>query len=200
MTNRHFTVLCVLKRNESWSRINTYALFNSARVLGVTIRGDFKWNDHISTITIKAAKRLYLLRQPLKRVGVSSSDLVMFYCSVIRSVLEYSCQLFHSSLPNCLSDELERIQRRAMLIIFPDLKYSSALEKSCINTLYERRVKLSYDLFKDIINIKDHKPVSLLPPKATNTRQLRKPKMFSVPVCKTDRLRNSFIVTHNSSL
>ena len=56
------------------------------------------------------------------------------------------------------------------------------------------------DLFNDIINIKDHKLVSLLPPKATNTIQLRKPKMFSVPVCKTDRFRNSFIVTHCSSL
>ena len=128
----------------------------------------------------------------LKRAGVSSSDLVMFYCSVIRSVLEYSCQLFHSRLPNYLSDELERIQRRTMHIIFPDLKYSSVLEKSCINTLYESRVKLSYDLFKDIINIKDHKLVSL--------QELRKPKMFSVPVCKTDRFRNSFIVTHSSSL
>ena len=94
---------------------------NSAKVLGVMIRDDFKWNDHISTITIKAAKRLYLLRQ-LQRAVVSSNDLVMFYCSVIRSVLEFSCQLFHSSLPNYLSDELERIQRRTMHIIFPNLK------------------------------------------------------------------------------
>lgn len=71
--------------------------------------------------TIKATKQLYLLRQ-LKRAGVSSSDLVTFYCSVIRSVLEYSCQLFHSSLPSYLSDKLGHIQRCALCIIFPDLK------------------------------------------------------------------------------
>ena len=34
---------------------------NSAKVLGVTIRDDFKWNDHIFNVTSKAAKRLYLL-------------------------------------------------------------------------------------------------------------------------------------------
>ena len=83
---------------------------SSAKVLGITLRNDLKWNDHIEIITLKAAKRLYLLRL-LKRAAVSSNDLVLFYCSVIRSVLEYSCQLFHSSLPGYLSVDLERIQR-----------------------------------------------------------------------------------------
>ena len=88
---------------------------NSAKVLGVTIRDDFKWNDHISNVTSKAAKRLYLLSQ-LKRAGICASDLVLFYCStiMIRSVLEYACQVFQSSLPYFLSEELERIQKRAV--------------------------------------------------------------------------------------
>ena len=74
---------------------------NSLEVLSAAIRDHFKWNDHISTITIKAAKRLYLARQ-MKRAAVSSSDFVMFYCSVIKSVLEYPCQLFHSRFPTNL--------------------------------------------------------------------------------------------------
>ena len=57
-----------------------FEIVNSAKVLGVTIRDDFEWNDHTSTITIKAAERLYLLRQ-LIRAGVSSSDLVQ--CSTV---------------------------------------------------------------------------------------------------------------------
>ena len=64
---------------------------NSAKVLGVTIRDDFKWNDHISNVTSKAAKRLYLLGQ-LKRDGICASYPVLFYCSTIRSVLVYACQ------------------------------------------------------------------------------------------------------------
>ena len=67
----------------------------------------------MDTITSKAAHRLYLLSQ-LKRAGISSDDLLAFYYSVIRSVLEFSCQLFHRSLPKYLSDDIERIQRRAM--------------------------------------------------------------------------------------
>lgn len=53
------------------------------KVLGVTIRNDLKWNDHVDIILTKAAKRLYLLRQ-LNRAGVSSNDLILFYCSVYK--------------------------------------------------------------------------------------------------------------------
>ena len=67
---------------------------STAKILGVTFRKDFKWNDHIDNITVKAAKPLYLLRE-LKRAGVSCNDLVLFYCSAIRSVPEYACMLFH---------------------------------------------------------------------------------------------------------
>ena len=55
----------------------------------VTFRHDFKWSNHIDNITAKAAKRLYLLRE-LRRVGVSCNDIVLFYYSAIRLVVEYS--------------------------------------------------------------------------------------------------------------
>ena len=79
-----------------------------AKVLVVTISCDLKWSANIDSITIKAAKRLYLLRQ-LKRAGIAPSYLVLFYCSVIRSVLEYACQVFHCNLPLYLLDEIKRI-------------------------------------------------------------------------------------------
>ena len=58
----------------------------SANFFGVVISSDLKWSAHIDSITTKAANRLYLLRQ-LKRAGIAHSDLVSFYCSVIRSTL-----------------------------------------------------------------------------------------------------------------
>ena len=169
---------------------------NSAKVLGVTIRDDFKWNDHIFNVTSKAAKRLYLLSQ-LKRAGICASDLVSFYCSTIRSVLEYACQVFHSSLPYYLSEELERIQKRALRIIFPYASYNSALKEAGIPSLYDRRASLSSDLFNDIVLDINHKLAGLLPPKAEHHRQLRSNRKFNVPVCKTDRLKKSFIVSHS---
>ena len=59
------------------------------KILGVTFRQDLNWNDHIENVTAKAPKRLYLLRE-LWRAGVSCNNLVLFYCSAIRSVLKYS--------------------------------------------------------------------------------------------------------------
>ena len=170
-----------------------------AKILGVTIRDDFKWNDHIGIITVKAAKRLYLLRQ-LKRAGICPKDLITFYCSAIRSLLEYSCQLFHRSLPNYLSNELESVQRRAMRIILPDLKYADALKDAGISTLFDRRAQLSSHLFEDIVNKPYHKLSGLLPPQAHHHNDLRSERRFNVPVSKTDRFKKSFIISHSSNI
>ena len=62
-------------------------------------------------ITTKAAKRFYLIKQ-LKRSGLSDNDLKCFYIASIRSILEYACQVFHYGLPEYLSDQIERIQKR----------------------------------------------------------------------------------------
>ena len=93
-----------------------------------------KWNDHIDNITAKAAKRLYLLGE-------------FFYCSAIKSVLESSGMIFHRSLPRYLSEDLERIQKRAMQISLPDYKYRDALKIANNETLYDRRESLSLKPF-----------------------------------------------------
>ena len=127
--------------------------------------------------------------------GLSSDDLLAFYYSVIRSVLEFSCQLFHRSLPKYLSDDIERIQRRALQIIFPSLSYCEAIDKAGIPTLSERRKTLYIKLFNDIVS--RHKLANLLPPMASfHARRLRNKRRFNTPVCRTDRFMNSFIISH----
>ena len=135
----------------------------TAKILGITIRNDLKWNDHVELITAKAAKRLYLLRQ-LKRADVDPKDLICFYCSCIRSILEYACHVFHCSLPNYLSDEIERIQKREITSIFPDCSYTDALNKTGLPSLFNRRNILCSKLFHSIVNDSSHKLVDLLPP------------------------------------
>ena len=65
----------------------------------------------------KAGKRLYMLYQ-LKRAGISQSDLVTVYLSVVRPVLEYACPVWHTNLQQYLSDNIESIQKRALKCIF----------------------------------------------------------------------------------
>ena len=67
------------------------------KLLGVTISHDLSWNKHVENIVKKAGKRLYMLYQ-LKRAGISQSDLVTVYLSVVRPVLEYACPVWHTNL------------------------------------------------------------------------------------------------------
>ena len=80
------------------------------------------WTVHCDYIMKKANRRLYALRQ-LRRCGLSPHDSVMVYYSLVRSILEYACVVF-AALPQYLSDSLERIQKRALAIIFPGSTYS----------------------------------------------------------------------------
>ena len=170
----------------------------SAKILGVTLRDDLLWTDHVNIITRKASKRLYLLRQ-LKRAGIDILDFVNIYCSCIRSTLEYACQVFHSSLPKFLSEEIERIQKRAMRIIFPGIFYSSALAESGLLSLHERREFLSNKLFNDIVISSKHRLKSLLPPKSScYTEHLRTRRTFGLPEIHTNRFRNSLIMYYAS--
>ena len=159
-------------------------------IITYLISSDLKWSAHIDSITTKAAKRLYLLRQ-LKRAGIAPSHLVLFYCSVIRSVLEYACQVFHCNLPLYLSDEIERIQRRALRIIFPACSYSEGLVKAGLPSLYDRSSKLCKELFSNIEQ-GDHKLSHLLPARSRRNYYLRSNRKFVVLVCKTNRYREFY--------
>ena len=112
-------------------------------------------------------------------------------------MLEFSCQLFHRSLPRYLSDDIERIQRRALRIIFLSLSNCEAIDKAGIPTLSERRETLSIKFFNDIVSNEHHKLPNLLPPVASfHARRLRNKRRFNTPVCRTDRFMNSFTISH----
>ena len=63
---------------------------SSAKILGMYISVDLKWNTRITHIVSKASKRLYFLRL-LERSGVDRSSLLTVFTTCIRPVLEYGC-------------------------------------------------------------------------------------------------------------
>ena len=109
---------------------------SSFKLLGVTIRDDLKWIDHIDYIYCKAAKRLYTLRV-LKRAGVVNSNIVNIYKCSVRSILEYAMAAWQD-IPEYLSSKLESIQRSPLKVIFPGVGYKEALAKSGLSTLEVR--------------------------------------------------------------
>jgi len=61
---------------------------------------------------------VYTFLKILKRSSLSSDDLVYFYTSFIRPILEYACPAWHNSLNNERSRQIESVQKRALSIIF----------------------------------------------------------------------------------
>ena len=99
----------------------------------------------------------------------------------------------------CLSDysseELERIQRRAVHMIFPQLtQYRQALTEVGVPILGETRETLSQKLFNDIMTDNNHKLANLLAPKTATHCTLKRNKTFNIPICRTDSYKNSFII------
>ena len=72
-----------------------------------------------------------------------------------------------------LSNDLERLQKRAMSIIFPQVTYADALAASKLPTLYDRRNILTVKLFNTITSNENHKLHSLLPEHNTCEVNLR---------------------------
>ena len=161
------------------------------KLVGVHIQSDLKWDIHVSYMVSKASKKLHFL-STLKKSRMNSKDLVNFYTSIVRSQLEYAAPVFATSLPNCLVEKLESIQKRAMFIIFPGLDYIEALKKANIVTLEERRMNICKTFFQSI-QCQDSVLNYLLPKQRQSNYCLRKKTKYDKTKCKTNRFKNSFI-------
>ena len=167
----------------------------STKLRGVMISNDLKWNVHVE-ICKKVAARLYFLWQS-KRTKVPANDLLSFYTTCTCPVAEYACPAFHTALPQYLSDQLERLQKRALHIISTaDLSYRQALEVFSIPTLYDRREAIGNSMFQGISNNNNHKLYSLLLPPYLSALRTWKNRKFQVPRFKTNLFRDSFIASH----
>ena len=77
----------------------------------------------------------------LKYVGVSTEDLLEIFIIFIRSVLEYCCVVWHSSLTLEQKDDLELVQLVCLKVILGDncVDYYAALEMTGLEELPIRR-------------------------------------------------------------
>ena len=115
---------------------------DQAKLLGV-ISNDFKWDQNTSYLIKKANSRLELLRKVAEFTS-SIEDKKTIYLLYIKSILEQSCVVWHSSLTQENSEDLERVQKAAIRIILGQKyeKYEDALIKVNLDSLKERREKL----------------------------------------------------------
>jgi len=70
-------------------------------------------------------------------------DLLCFYGTVIRPVLEYACPVWHTNLTAAQTKALESLQRTALCIIYEDGDYMLSLIRAGFDTLEARREQLT---------------------------------------------------------
>ena len=124
----------------------------------------------------------------LKAFQVPIPDLINIYVLYIRSRLEQSAVVWHSSLNLGEVIELERVQKVALRLILGDdyVNYQHARTLTQMKTLSERRTQLCLKFARRAVkseHSKDLFPLNIL----------SHHEKFKVTFAKTDRLKNSAI-------
>ena len=169
-------------------------IIDEAKLLGLYISSDMRWNLNTKKIVQGANMRMKLLQTAAKYTS-SIGDLKAIYYSKIRSKLEYASNVWHSGLSKKNSNDIERIQRGATRIILKDRysTYSKALKDLRMDSLELRRKKLSLRCAKKCL--KNDKMKQLFPENESSHRmKKRKQKKYKVNHARTERYKKSPIV------
>ena len=116
---------------------------SETRLLGVILRDDLSFKSNTENITKKAFKRMIILHN-LCDFNVPIEDLLTIYILYIRSALEQSAVVWHSSIIRGEQMDIERVQKCALRIILKEnyLSYQSALLACGLDSLKARRTQL----------------------------------------------------------
>ena len=165
---------------------------NQTKLLGTIISTDLKWGENTEMLVKKGFQRMLILHK-LYSFNIADSDMVNIYILYIRSILEFSCQVWHSSLTEEEISDLERVQKVAIKIILKEryVSYFQALEVLELDTLAERREKLCLNFAKKCL--KHEKAKDMFPLKHKYDYKIRETEIYQVQHASTTRLMNSAI-------
>ena len=169
-------------------------VINSTKLLGTILSDDLKWDLNTDTLVKKANARMQLLRK-VASFDAPVQDLKEIYILFIRSILEQSAPVWHSSITEENSNDLERIQKSAVKIILKDnfKGYKRGLAQLGIESLEERRKELCLNFANKCV--KNTKLEHMFPRNdKSHVMGTRKEEAFKVQHATTGRLKKSPII------
>ena len=127
---------------------------SEAKLLGTTITNNLSWNKNTSILVRQGNVRMQFLHKASKFTN-NIRDLKQIYISQIRSKLEQSAVVWHSSLTQKNENDLERIQKAALKVILKERyqSYTDALKTLRIKSLKDRREELCLKFAKSCLKI-----------------------------------------------
>ena len=163
---------------------------NEAKILGVNLQSDLKWESHVRYIEKRTNSKLYMLRT-LRSHGLPHHDLLTIFVAFVRPILEYAAPVWSSGLTLDQRSRLERLQKRALRIIFRGqyTDYEDILSRSKLSSLEDRRRELCLQFFKNTLSCTSQ--FSNFFQKRESNRSLRKSTKIPEFKCKTKRMQCS---------
>ena len=113
---------------------------------------------NIVTVSIKKLLSDCFVLRTLKRVGLGTNDLVLVYCSIVRSIVEYASPVW-AAIPLYLDELIESVQRKALKIIFGRVDYTEALVLAGLESLSDKRVSSLWLLHAKCLLLKTLSPL-----------------------------------------
>ena len=166
---------------------------NETKLLGTVITNDLSWKRNTDRIVKESNKRMVFLHK-LSRFTQNKNDLRKIYILQIRSKLEQSAVLWHSSLTQKCESNLERVQKSALKIILGDkyVSYENALKVLKLQSLKERREELCLKFARKCLEVPKFEKMF---PRNHNDHDMEKrgSEAFQVKRGLTERLRRSAI-------
>ena len=152
---------------------------DSYKFLGVHLNKDLDWRNNTEAVYKKGQSRLYLLRR-LKSFNVCSKLLVMFYQSIVASVLFYAVVCWGGGIKAGEQNKLNKLIKKASSVV--------GLRMESVQSVAERRIR---DKLKAMLANTSHPLYGTLQDRtSTFSRRLTLP-----PRMNSERYRLSFIPT-----
>ena len=166
---------------------------DEVKLLGVIISKDLKWHKNTNYLVKKANKKMRMLHLAAKFTK-NKDHLKHIYKTFIRSNLEFSSTVWHSSLTLADRQDLERIQKAALKVILG--KEYDGYEKSLVNlnmeSLEQRRETMALKFVKN--SLKNHNFSKLFPlRKANHGMTVRNSEKYHVNITKNLRYKVSAV-------
>ena len=169
-------------------------VISSTRLLGTIIQDNLKWDNNTKELVRKANARMELLRR-VANFNPPIDDLKTIYVMYVRSILEFSATVWHSSITEENRNDLERVQKTAFKIILGDRykTYQNALNILNLETLDERRNILCLNFAKRTSKHPKLKKMFPLNEKM-HSMKTRKQEKYKVQKAQTERLKRSAVI------
>ena len=124
----------------------SWLYIKSVRILCVSLQDNLKWNEHVTQIVKKLKKDSTCLELWKNRMLILMFwELFYHYHKTRLGILLPS--IWHYNIPQYLSDEIEKIQKRACRIMDPSVSYREARELTGLPLPKTRRENLCDQFF-----------------------------------------------------